>query len=90
MNYRYRVQGRVEKPFILRGMFFGIGADIDNYITEKELVFVKERCALTKIVDIQAVSPKPIPTNSTETDRGVKDDSKSTSRVNKVKPFSKV
>ena len=94
MNYRYRVKGKVQKSFILRGLFFRIGANIDNCITEKELVFVKEHCMLSEIMDMQSIStaPKPIPTNSTDINRGVKNEqpSKPAIKTNKVRIATKV
>lgn len=62
MDYKYRVKGVVEKPFILRGAFFRISGIIDCHITEKELNFIKERCKLTQVIDLQKVgeTPKPI------------------------------
>ena len=88
MDYRYRVKGRAEKAFILRGMHFCIGGDIETVILESELAFVKERCRLDKVEDLQekTVPSKPIPNNSPTTPKGVKNDlQKSTSGANKVK-----
>lgn len=92
MDYRYRVKGVAERFFILRGIYFYAGKKVDDYITEQELVFVQERCKLTEIVDLKSTqsNPTPIPNNSTETDRGVKDDTQSTIRANKVKSATKV
>lgn len=53
MQYRYRVIGKVEHSFILRGAYFKIGSEIDFYITESEIDFVKERCKLETIEDLQ-------------------------------------
>lgn len=53
MQYRYRVLGKVEHSFILRGAYFAIGSKIDFYILESELSFVKERCKINNIVDFQ-------------------------------------
>ena len=53
MQYRYRVLGKVEQSFILRGAIFAIGSKMDFYITESELSFVKERCKIDSIVDLQ-------------------------------------
>ena len=53
MNYRYRVKGSAEKAFILRGMHFRVGVDIETVILESELAFVKERCRLDKVEDLQ-------------------------------------
>lgn len=92
MNFRYRVKGRVEKSFILRGILFRIGAEVDNYITEQELRFVQEHCVLTEVVDTQsqANTTKPIPKSSTNTEGGTKNDTKSPSRTNKSKSAPKV
>ena len=54
MDYRYRVKGCAEKAFILRGMHFRVGGEIDTAILESELAFVKERCRLDKVEDMQA------------------------------------
>ena len=86
MNYRYRVKGVVEKAFILRGMHFRIGSTIETVILDNELAFVKENCRLDKIEDLQAKTApsKPIPTNSTTTPKGVKNElPKSTIGANK-------
>ena len=86
MNYRYRVKGIVEKPFILRGLDFNIGSTIETAILESELAFVKEHCKLENVEDIQAktAAPQPIPTNSPTTQKGVKNElPKQTSRTNK-------
>lgn len=76
MQYRYRVLGKVEQSFILRGAYFAIGNTIDFYITENELGFVKERCKLEMIEDLQ----KP-----TETENSIssvaKPNSKSTQKM---------
>ena len=53
MQYRYRVVGKATQPFILRGAYFAIGRKIEFYIAESELDFVKERCELEKIEDLQ-------------------------------------
>lgn len=53
MQYRYRVIGKVKQSFILRGAYFGINDTIDFYITENELEFVKERCELDIVEDLQ-------------------------------------
>ena len=53
MQYRYRVVGKVTQPFILRGAYFVIGSKIEFCITESELYFVKERCKLENVEDLQ-------------------------------------
>ncbi len=93
MNYRYRVKGCAEKAFILRGMHFRVGGEVDTDILENELAFVKERCSLTEVVDRQAKTApsKPIPTNSQTTPKGVKNElPKSTSGANKGTSKAKV
>lgn len=62
MNYKYRVKGVVEKPFVLTGVFFRIGVSIDLHIAKNNLEFVKERCKIKEIIDLQkfAETPKPI------------------------------
>ena len=85
MNYRYRVKGVADKAFILRGMHFRIGGEINFVILESELAFVKERCTLENIEDLSTLS-QPIPNNLTTTPKGVKNElPKSTSRTNKSK-----
>lgn len=92
MNYRYRVKGVVEKAFIMRGAHFRVGGTIDTVILESELAFVKERCRLDKVEDMQAKTApsQPIPTNSIQA-KGVKNElPKSTSRANKSADTAKV
>lgn len=92
MNYRYKVKGCAEKAFILRGMYFRIGGTIDTAILESELDFVKEHCKLTDIVDMQAKTApsQPIPTNSQNTPKGVKNEQSRASGANKVKSTQKI
>lgn len=93
MDYRYRVKGVAEKAFILRGMHFRVGGVIDTVILESELAFVKERCKLDKVEDMQAKTApsQPIPTNSPTTPKGVKNElSKSANGANKAKSKSTV
>ena len=94
MNYRYRVKGRTEKAFILRGMYFRIGAEFNNQITESELPFVQSHCSVTEIVDLKAktIASQPIPTNSKTIDKGVQNEllTKPTSRGTKGKTVAKV
>lgn len=93
MNYRYRVKGVAEKAFILRGAHFRVGGTIDTEILDSELAFVKERCKLEKVEDMQAktATSQPIPTNSQTTPKGVKNElPKSTSGANKGTNKAKV
>ena len=85
MNYRYRVKVVADKAFILRGMHFRIGGEINTVILESELAFVKERYTTKNIEDLSTLS-QPIPNNSNTTPKGVKNElPKSTSRTNKSK-----
>lgn len=93
MNYRYKVEGVSEKAFILRGMHFRVGGTISTEILESELAFVKERCRLDKVEDLKAKTApsQPIPTNSTITPKGVKNElPKSSSGANKGSNKAKV
>ena len=93
MNYRYRVKGCAEKAFILRGMHFRVGGTIDTEVLESELAFVKERCRLDKVEDLQSKTApsQSIPTNSPTTPKGVKNElPKSTSGANKGTNKAKV
>ena len=92
MNYRYKVKGIAEKAFILRGAHFRIGGTIDTVILESELAFVKERCRLEKVVDMQAkAAPQPLPTNSPTNPKEVKNElPKSTIGANKGTSKAKV
>lgn len=65
MNYKYRVKGVVEKPFILRGVMFRIGTTIDFHIAESQLNFLKERCKLTQLIDLKKVAETPKPIQNT-------------------------
>ena len=86
MNYRYKVKGYAEKAFILRGMHFRVGGDIETLILESELSFVKERCKLDKVEDLNAVPSQPLPVNSHIKPKGAKNEpSQSASRTSKVK-----
>ena len=88
MNYRYKVKGYAEKAFILRGMHFRVGGDIETVILESELAFVKERCKLDKVEDLQchSVSSQPVPVKSQIKPKGAKNEPlQSASRTSKVK-----
>lgn len=96
MNYKYRVKGVVEKPFILRGVHFCIGSKIDLHIVESELNFIKERCKLTQVIDLQKVAETPKPIQHTTQikaqtiQKAVKNELPKTNGTNKVENKSKV
>lgn len=83
MNYRYRVEGRVEKAFILRGMHFRIGGTIETAILESELAFVKDRCELDKVEELTAPS-QPILTTKKESKNELPKQPSSTASKGKV------
>lgn len=94
MKFKYRVKGLVEKSFILRGAYFAVGANMDFYIPESELEFVKERCRIEELIDLEqkpVESPEPVlEENKTESEnkpKGVKNglQNKSTSIASKGK-----
>lgn len=53
MELKYRVLGKVNNAFILRGLHFASGFNIDVSVTEEELSFVKERCNIKEIKDLK-------------------------------------
>ena len=59
MKLKYRVKGKVEGAFILRGLHFAVDSDIDLCIYENELQFVQERCKVAELINLQ---DKPIET----------------------------
>lgn len=88
MNFRYKVKGIVESPFILRGMAYIADNNIDTTIFEKEIEYIKAHCRLFEVVDLATVS-KPLPEKNVQKgDKNVL--SKPTSRTNKVKNTAKV
>lgn len=44
MELKYIVKGIVKNSFIIRGLHFPIGSDIELRVSENELNFIKERC----------------------------------------------
>jgi hypothetical protein len=53
MELQYRVLGKVNNAFILRGLHFANERTIDFVVKESELEFVKQRC---DIADIKVLS----------------------------------
>lgn len=76
MDYRYRVRGKVEKAFVLRGMYFYIGKTIQMTITEKEISFVKENVPNLEVTDLK--TSKSMPVNSSK--KGVQNEPRRTSK----------
>lgn len=58
---KYRFKGKVNSSFIIRGVVFQIGSDIDFGLTEKELEFVKAHCEAIDIVDLYKKDTIEIP-----------------------------
>lgn len=63
MIVKYRVKGKVERAFIMRGMYFPVASDIDFMVSDGELAFVKERCKVDEVADIMDEQDKAL--NST-------------------------
>lgn len=69
MKFKYRVQGLIQSPFILRSAYFAVGDNMDFYITESELEFVKTRCKIEELIDLdKKVVPAPEPVLEDKTD----------------------
>lgn len=60
MIFKYRVKGKVESAFILRGLHFAVSSDIDFCIKENELQFIKDRCRIEELINLD-VKPIEIP-----------------------------
>lgn len=76
MKLEYRIKGKVQKSFILRGLVFRIGEDIDFVVYENELAFVKERCDVSELIDLNKKvepAPKPILEEKTDTIEEIKE-----------------
>ena len=53
MEFKYRVLGKVNNAFILRGLHFTNGYNIDFCVNENELAFVKERCEVKEVKELK-------------------------------------
>ncbi len=87
--FRYSIKGKVTQAFILRGLLYSTGKDIDTYINESEVELIKTHCKIAKLTDLQATAnstPKAIPNNSKS--KGVESDelpkSASAQNTNKI------
>ena len=56
MGLKYRVKGKVEYAFILRGIHFASGMSIDLTLNENELNFIKDRCINLDILKLNKES----------------------------------
>lgn len=52
MEFKYRVIGKVNNSFILRGLHFAIGSNIDFVIYESEFEFIKAHCQCKNITHL--------------------------------------
>ena len=53
MKFKYRFKGKVNSQFVLRGMPFKSGYNIDFCVSESELEFVKSNCTVLEIIDLE-------------------------------------
>ena len=64
MKFKYRVKGKVNSQFVVRGMLFRVDTNIDFCVSENELTFVKQHCSIESITNIQSKlvvePPKPM------------------------------
>ena len=70
MEFKYRIKGLIQRPFILRGAYMTIGENMDFYIRENELEFVKDRCKIEELIDLseqKVNTPEPVLEEKTDT-----------------------
>lgn len=70
MEFKYRIKGLIQRPFILRGAYMTIGENMDFYIRENELEFVKDRCKIEELIDLseqKVNTPEPVLEEQTDT-----------------------
>ena len=53
MKIKYLVKGKVLDNFILRGIIFRVGDNLNLAIYEKELQFIKTHCEINSITDYE-------------------------------------
>ena len=70
MQFKYRVIGTVICSFILRGLHFKVGSNIDLNITESEYVFVTNRCKCKNIISLGESVKHSIPQLTDNNDKG--------------------
>lgn len=74
MIFKYRVKGKVNSAFILRGLHFEIDSLLDMYIRENELEFLKERVAVSELIDLSEKAVEtPVPMLEQETENKPKE-----------------
>lgn len=81
MKFKYRFKGKVNSQFVLRGMPFKVGYNIDFCVSESELEFVKSNCTVLAIIDLEPKmtieTPEPVlerETEKQEKSKGVKNE----------------
>lgn len=86
MKFKYRFKGKVNNQFVLRGMLFKVGSNIDFCVSESELEFVKQNCTILEIINREpkqvVESPEPVLEEQPKTEskpKGVKNGQKSNS-----------
>lgn len=52
MSFKYMVKGKVKSGFIIRGFYNQVGSEITLYLFEDELEFVKDRCDIVSITEL--------------------------------------
>lgn len=76
MKFRYRFKGKVNSQFVIRGMLFKVGSNIDFCISDKELEFVKQHCTVLEIIDREPKkvieTPKPVLEEQPKTESEIK------------------
>lgn len=97
MLFKYRVKGKVNNRFVLRGLLFNIGFPIDFCVSESELDFVKAHIDVKEIIDldpVQTIVEIPEPIHEEIIEKEEKDElqlsRKTASRPNKAKSKAKV
>lgn len=94
MKFKYRFKGKVNSQFVLRGMLFKTGSNIDFCISENELEFVKKYCTVIDIIDREpkqvVETPEPVleekPKTETESKvKGAKNERQKSNSISKVK-----
>lgn len=78
MTHRYRICGKVNSAFILNGLFYSVGQQIDNCFTEKEVKFIKEHCNEVIVKDLLQKTVPIVNTPKKKADKRVvsKDDNR--------------
>ena len=96
MIFKYRVKGKVNNRFVLRGFLFEMNRSIDFCVSEQELDFVKQHCTIKDLIDLDPEPVVEIPEPIQEVEVKKEDENelpvrtKQTNRTNKAKSKAKV